>query len=175
MTIIDILILVGLVLATVLGYRDGLFRKILGIASFFIGLIAATKFMGPLGRVFAHTFNFSIEISYVLAFFMVFMAVIVLQKIIYRIVGEMSGGLKVINRLGGAILGIFQGSLSISLLLLMLSIFEIPSESTRNKSSLYKPFLNIAPRVFDLTSTFLPESKTFYDELKKDLEKYKIF
>lgn len=175
MTSIDYFILAMLAVGGLLGYRDGLFKKILAIVSFIIGIIVATKLMNPLGKILSDSLGFSTEIAYILAFSSVFMVFVILQNIVFRMVGNIGGGLQFINRIGGVLIGIIQGSLVASLILVMLNIFDVPSESTRTKSTLYKPTLNIAPRLFDLTSRFLPESKSFYEELKKDLAKYKNF
>ena len=173
MIIIDYVILVILGLSGFLGYRSGLFKKIFGIVSFIVALIVATKLMSPLGRSIANSFGFSIEISYVLGFFLVFVSTIVIQNIISRKIGDWGGGVNIANRLGGVFLGLLQGTLLASLLLLMLSIFSTPSETTRTQSLLYKPVLNFAPLLFDLSSKLLPESKSFYEELRRDL-KYKV-
>lgn len=175
MVIIDIVIVLVVLFGGVLGYRDGLFRKILAMTSFFIGIIVATEFMGIWGRVLYEIFGFSREICYMLAFFSIFTVIVVLQNFLYYMVGEIGGLGRVVNRLGGILIGLFQGSLAISLVLLLLSVFEIPPASVKGESSLYKPFLNVAPRVFDFASVFLPESKSFYGELKKYLAKYKVF
>lgn len=172
MTTVDIIILATVCLAGFLGYRSGLIKKILGIASFIVGLIAATKLMGPIGRAISNSFSLSIDVSYIFAFFLVFAAIIVLQNIISKKVGKVGGGAGLVNRLGGTILGIFQGTLALSLILIMFSVFSLPRESTRTNSILYKPTLNFAPLLFDLFNTFLPESRSFYEELKKNLTKH---
>lgn len=169
MTGIDYFILGVVGIGGILGYRDGLFRKILAIVSFIIGLIAATKLMNPLGTIISSSFGFSLEISFTLAFFAVFIVIVILQNVVFKIIGNMSGGLQIVNKIGGVLIGLLQGSLAASLILVMLSLFGIPSESTTKKSPLYKPFLTISPRLFDLTSKVIPESKSFYDELKKGI------
>ena len=45
----DIGILLGVLFFVVLGFRDGLMKKVFGTLGFLGGLICATKFMGDLG------------------------------------------------------------------------------------------------------------------------------
>jgi uncharacterized membrane protein required for colicin V production len=175
MNLIDLFIFLAVLLAGVLGYRDGFFRKIFGTLGFLVGLVVATTYMGALGRRLTDWFSFSIEISYILAFFVLFLSVIVLQNVLFRLVGKKEGKMKIPTRIGGAFLGMAQGLLAASLLLLMLSVIDLPTESARRSSVSYKAVLNIAPRVFDYWLLLSPQSKAFHNELKKDLRKYETF
>ncbi len=173
--IFDLFILGGFVLSGWLGYRNGILKKILGLVSFFVGLIVATKCMGPCGRLLVSWFGFSLELAYVFAFFAVFLLIILLENVLYRLIVKKKSPLDLINRIGGVLFGLVQGSVGISLFLLMLSIFEIPGERTKKESYLYKPILNVAPRLFDFALAAIPQSKTFYNTLKNNLQKYEIF
>ena len=175
MGLIDILILVGLSLFVILGFKDGFFKKILGILGFLAGLICATKFMNPVGEKIMRWLDFSKDISHVLAFSAIFLAVVLLQILFYRWFGSSgTGTLKIWSRFAGAIVGIGQGALAISLILIMFNIFEMPSEEGKKESVLYHPILNTVPIVFDYTTTWIPESKAFIDELKEHFEKLKF-
>ena len=175
MTYFDLLIIGEVALAGLLGYRDGFFRKIFGILSFLVGLIVATTYTGKVGRAIDYILPISMEFSYILAFFLLFLSIILLQNILYKILAKGRETLKFPSRMGGALLGAAQGTLVASLLLLMLGIFQIPSDSTKQESIFYKPVLNIAPRFFDYWSLVVPQSRDLYDMLKKDLHLYEIF
>jgi len=173
MTVLDYILVVIYCASGFLGFRAGLFKKIFGIVSFFVGLIFGTRLMSPLGRVLHQSFGFAIELSYVLAFFLVFAGVVLIQNIISKKIGDFNAGTVLLNRVGGTLLGLIQGALAASLFLLMLSVFDVPSDSVRRDSVLYKATLNIAPRLFDLCMGIIPESRIFYDELGRDLAKFK--
>ncbi|RCK77290.1 MAG: hypothetical protein IGBAC_1599 [Ignavibacteriae bacterium] len=91
----------------------------------------------------------------------------------YKWLSTKSTILKLINRFAGAILGAVQGILIASLVLLVLKFGDIPSEETRNDSLLYKDIVNVTPKVFDFFLGVVPESKSFFEEVQKHLEKYK--
>jgi membrane protein required for colicin V production len=175
MSLIDILILVGLALFIILGFRDGFFKKVFGILGFLAGLICATKFMNPVGDKIMRWLDFSKDTSHILAFLAIFLAIVLLEILFYRWFGSSgTGTLKIWSRFVGAIIGFGQGALAVSLILIMLNIIEIPSEEDKKESVLYHPVLNTAPIVFDYTTTWIPESKAFIDELKQHFEKLKF-
>lgn len=174
MNALDYVVLAVLAISGFLGFRAGLFKKILGLVSFVVGLIFATKLMSPMGRVFHQSFGLPLEGSYVLAFLLILVGIVVVQGILAKRIGELSAGTVILNRAGGTVLGLFQGILIASVILVTLSIFDLPSDATRRNSLLYKSTLNVGPRLFDLCTGALPESKSFYEELKRDLIKYKV-
>jgi membrane protein required for colicin V production len=171
MTIVDVLIILGLLVSIALGFRDGFMRKFFGILGFLIGLVAATKLMGPAGDLFVDVFGLASESAKIVAFSFVFVAFVILENLFYRKFGiHHSNILKISSRIAGAIVGIFQGAVAVSLVLIMFNIFQMPSAETKENSLLYKPIFVIAPAVFDYATSWLPESKAFLDELKEHFE-----
>jgi membrane protein required for colicin V production len=167
MNLTDILIIIGLILYMILGYRDGLMKKIFGIIGFWVGLIVATKYMETIGVRFMTWFDLEESIAFVLSFFCIFTMVALFGNLSYRWYGKTSTeSLNSFSRIGGAILGAAQGLVGLSLILLMLNIFEVPSEESQNTSMLYNDTIQIAPSVFDFSTSWLPDSKVFYDEMK---------
>jgi membrane protein required for colicin V production len=174
MNITDILILLGLLVFIVIGFRDGFFKKVFGIIGFWGGLIVATKFMDPFGDMVASWLNTSDEISLILAFFSLFLFVVVAVNLSYRWFGQSSSeSHKVVSRLAGALLGAGQGAMAISIVLIMFSVIDVPDEDTRNESMFYEQCIDVAPSVFDYSTQWIPESKAFYDELKVKVKKYR--
>lgn len=175
MTIIDILILIGLLLYMILGFRDGLLKKIFGILSFWGGLIIATKLMAPIGELFTSWFGFSNEVSFIFAFGFLFLVISVGVNFAYRKFGSSNGeSLKISSRICGVILGACQGMLAISLLLIMFNLFDIPSKETKEESLFYEQSYEFSPTIFDYTTQWIPGSKNFMDELKSKMEPFQI-
>ena len=172
MTITDILILVAMLLSMVLGFRDGFFKKLFGIIGFYFGLVCATKLMNPFGGFIIGWLDFSKNTSYVLAFFIVFLFIVVIQNLVYRWFGSSgTGTLKIRTRLFGSLLGAVQGAVAISLVIIALDIFGTPSEQEKEESLFYGEFLKVAPLVFDYTTAWVPESKAFLDEVKETFQR----
>lgn len=175
MTAIDIIILIGLLLYMILGFRDGLLKKVFGILSFWGGLIIATKLMVPVGDLFTEWIGFSHEVSLIFAFGFLFLVISVGVNFAYRKFGSSdSESLKIFSRICGVILGACQGMLAMSLLLIMFSLFDIPSKETKEESLFYDQTYQFAPTIFNYTTQWIPGSKNFMDELKSKIEPFQI-
>ncbi|HUN66655.1 MAG TPA: CvpA family protein [Bacteroidota bacterium] len=167
MNLTDILLLVGLIVYMIIGYRDGIQKKIFGILGFWAGLIVGTKLMDTVGTRFMDWFTLDEDPAYVLAFFCLFVGVAIVFNFSYRWFGKIgTESLPTISRIGGALLGAVQGLVALSLILIMFNIFDIPSEEAQNESLFYNETLQIAPDIFDYSTSWLPDSKVFFDELK---------
>ena len=174
MNYLDILILVGIALSVLLGIRDGFFKKIFGILSFIGGLILATKFMGEGSSYIKGWLGFSNDTSSILAFFILFIAVVAIVNLFYRWIGPSgSDTMKLWSRVGGGLLGIGQGLVAVSLILLMLDAFEFTSDEEKNSSMFYPQVYSIAPAVFDYVTDWMPQSKKFFEEIKEKIEKFR--
>lgn len=167
MNLVDILIIIGLILYMILGYRDGVMKKVFGILGFWAGLIVATKYMEFVGHYFMNWFDLEESVAYVLSFACIFTLVAMIGNLSYRWYGKSTTeSLNTFSRIGGAVLGAAQGLVGVSLILLMLNIYDVPSEDIQNDSFLYNDTIQIAPQVFDFSTSWIPDSKIFYDEMK---------
>lgn len=174
MNVTDILILLGMAVYMLLGFRDGFLKKLFTILGLWGGLVIATKYMVPLGDQFTEWLGSSDETSVILAFVSIFLTVTIVVNLFYRWFGRSdTESLKFVSRLAGSILGAAQGAVAISLLLLMFNVFDIPSVDSQNESLLYTEWVQIAPTVFDYSTQWLPESKKFFEEVEGKLQKLK--
>jgi membrane protein required for colicin V production len=172
MNYVDILVAVSVVLFTLLGFKDGFFRKLFGILSFFVGFIVATKLMGPFGKLIMGWFEFAPIFSYSFAFFAILMVVVLIFSLIYKWLGTKATVLKTINRIAGAFIGAGQGLLVASLFLILIKFADMPSEETKRESLFYPTIISLGPKVFDYALSVVPDSKSFFEEIEKNLEKY---
>jgi len=116
---LDIVILVVLAIAVFLGLRMGLIKAVLLVVGIIVGVILAGHFSGPLGQRL--TFIPSEGVAKVVAFAIIMIGVLIIAAIIAWL---LTWAAKVVmlswvNRLGGAILGLFLGALFCSALLAM--------------------------------------------------------
>lgn len=170
----DILIIIGISFFVVVGFRDGFFKKVFGFFGFWGGLIAAIKFMDPVSELLRGWIDLSIEVAVIIAFFVIFLFCVVLVNLLYRWWGKSgSETLAIRTRIWGSALGLCQGLLVVSLVLLMFSIFDSPSEEEQKASLLYKKTIGIAPFVFDYSTRWMPSSKAFFEEVKSKIETFK--
>jgi membrane protein required for colicin V production len=173
MNFVDILTAISLILFALLGFKDGFMRKLFGILTFFIAFIAATKLMNPVGDWIIDWFEFAPFFSYLFGFFISFLIVIFLINMLFRLLGPKATVLSIFNRMSGALLGAAQGLLIASLILIILKFADIPSEQSKRESVFYHDIIEIAPKVFDSVLTVVPDSKTLFEEIEKNLDRYK--
>ena len=175
MNTLDILIIGGISLYIVLGFRDGIFKKFLGILGFWGGFVLAVKFMSPFSEVIAEWLDLSTEAALIVAFFAILLVAVISVNILYRWFGKSgSDTLQIRTRVAGALLGGAQGLIAVSLFLIMLRIFDEPSEEARKESTLYNKTVKIAPSVFDYSTQWMPASKAFYEEVKSKIDKFTL-
>lgn len=167
----DILILVGILLFIALGARDGFFKKLYGIIGFIGGLVAATKFMSSLADILVESIGISHDGAIIFAFFLILGGVILMANLFYRWFGQSSGeSIHLWSRIAGGLLGAAQGLLAVSLVLVMLDLFQIPGEESKNESTFYADVYPLAPTLFDYSTRWLPDSKKFFDEIRGKIE-----
>jgi len=130
---LDIVILVVLVIAAFMGLRMGLIKAVLLLAGIIVGVVLAGHYAGPLGERL--TFISSAGVAKGIAFAVIMLAVLAVAAIVAALLTWAAKVVMLgwINRLGGAILGLFLGALFCGALLAMwvhfLGIAEVITDS----------------------------------------------
>ncbi len=150
-----------------MGFRDGIVRKLVGIAAIVLGLFLAQGFMHELTQFLSSTAGSSQEGSPGLSFSIIFFTVTLAASVIYKFV---SGNYKIggiADKVLGAALGLIQGALMASCILLMMAFSGTPSRRTVEDSRLYKPLVNLAPQILDLGAELGPGAVKNIQDLTK--------
>lgn len=158
----DIVLLIVLAVFAFSGWRKGLLKKVISLGSLVVAIFLATKYSALVGRTYLHSVGLSGGIATVIGYLLIVLAVMIVQAVFYRIfVKNLAEGLW--NKLTGAILGIFEAALLMSILFLFLgTYFQYPSEETREESILFPPIKSFAPFVMDSFTTLVPEAEDIY-------------
>lgn len=161
----DIILIVILGIFMLAGWRSGLLKKTIALACLAISLILATKYASSIGEEVFIPMGLAAGTATTAAFLSVVCVLMLAQAIVYRVaIKKLAEGLW--NKIGGLLIGLAEGGIIVSILVIFLSIyFHFPSPETRSTSYLYKPVKNFAPRIFDSINTFFPESEDFYQEI----------
>lgn len=150
MNYLDIIIIAFLSIGFILGYKDGLIRKIIG----FIGLIAAVylsiKFAQTAGYFLSSIFGFENYFAEISGGVLIFIGVTIASSIIKRVVHPHDRVGKFTNQLLGGVIGALQLMFFLSAAFLILNIFDAPGEEVKKKSAIYKPVTGIIPGIIDL-------------------------
>ncbi len=160
MSLLDILIALGFVLAAYLGYTSGVARKAFTLVSILVALLAASRLMHPAGGWLVAAGLASSAAAPVAAFLVVFILLIVLALLLLRRLAA-TAAFKRSGQVAGLVLGVIEGCLIMSILLWGLRAFDEPGERLRSQSRFYRPVLDSVPALFGLMKPFLPGAREF--------------
>ncbi len=166
--IFDMVIAVILLWGAYKGFTKGFVIQIASFAALILGIWGAYHFSGYTSNViFKHSENQYIPI---ISFAITFVAIIILIHLLARMLTKVikSISMNIFNRLIGGVFGIALYAFIISVLLIIVNRvdqeFSFLPEEEINKSVLYTPLSQFAPKMF-------PYLK--FNELKESLEKKK--
>ncbi len=160
MNYIDFILICLVAVGFLLGYKDGMVRKLIGLAGLFFAIILTYKFSGALGKILEPVFSGELYIAEIVGGFIIFLSTILLVSIIKRIVHPIDKVNKFVNQLLGGISGAIQIIFFASAFILLLNLFSFPSEKDKKNSFMYGFTENLIPSVLNL---FLDEGKSFND------------
>ena len=155
--LLDILIFVPILICILFGVRDGIVRKLVAITVLITGLILGHVYMRDVGDFIAGRGGISHEDSPTYGFLVIFLGLLIIQGVLYRLLTGCYkiGGIP--DRVGGIILGFVEGTLFVSSLLFIFAMAGFPDRTTKRDSEFYKSVVNIAPQILDITSTVGPD------------------
>ncbi len=168
--LVDIFIFIPVLTCILFGLRDGIIRKIVAIVVLIAGLILAQFYMHDVGKYFIEHAEASQENAPIYGFLCIFLGLFLIQGFIYRIVTKnyKIGGIT--DRIGGMVLGFFEGVLFVSSLLFIFALSGFPDIQNKRDSQFYKSVVNIAPQILDFTSTVVSDMGSS-ESSEKDKEK----
>ena len=161
---LDLLFAVWLIIAALLGFRDGSVRKLVSLVMTGVALFVGHVFMRDVGEMFIASLDVGPAAGPMLGFLAVFIGIVLVQSIVYKLATDAYkiGGLA--DRSAGAVLGIFQGILFLSALLYVLAFAGVPSKATREYSKIYRSVVNVAPQLLDL---FITVQSASYEDIEQ--------
>lgn len=167
MNYIDYIIFAAAIIGFILGFKDGLIRKVIGLIGLVVAIILAYKFADDFGNILQPVFNKDEYFSNVIAGILIFLVTILISSIIKRLVHPSDKINLFINQFIGGIIGIIQIVFFLSGLFLFLKVFSFPDKNTGNNSLLYRSIYNLIPSSVDLV---LGEREKGADIIKSIIE-----
>lgn len=150
MNYIDYIILAVVLIGFILGYKDGLVRKFIGLIGLIVAIFLSINYSSELGEYLAPMFNDEIYLAKIVSGFLIFLAIIFVFAILKRLIHPSDKVNKFLNQLLGGIAGALQILFFLSLFLLLLNAISIPSEEDSDNSLLYKPVYSVIPSTIDM-------------------------
>jgi len=170
---LDVVLGIIVILFAIRGIVKGLFKEVCGLIGILVGLIVAINRYEAVGEIISSEFSFiPPKISYLISFALIFIGIaliggvagIILHKVSrYTIIRGIDGG-------GGFILGLIEGALIGSVILILLNISPISERADKwMKGSTLTPYLiKVGPFVYDNMISVMPgETKKFMQKLEK--------
>jgi len=160
MNVIDIVILIPLAFFAYRGFTKGFFISIAMLAGLIIGLYAAINFSELMADFLTNKMNLASNNIKFIAYITTFLLVVVLVYLLGQFLSGIAktAGLGLVNRLGGAALGIVKGLIIVSAFLLFLAKIDpnarLVSQKIRDESISFKPVLSITPAIYPVLKKY---------------------
>ncbi len=169
MNYVDVIILTILVIGFALGYKDGIIRKLIGLAGIVLAVLLSYMYSDSLSVILAPYFNDDAGLARVVSALLIFFGVLGVVSVVKRIVHPADKVNKFVNQFLGGIFGTVQMAFFLSGFLLFFHIFNLPPQEIRENSRLYKPIYSIIPSTIDFV---MGENNTeeLFDEFLKKFE-----
>ncbi|MCE1188062.1 MAG: CvpA family protein [Ignavibacteria bacterium] len=165
---LDIIILLLLIVAFTLGFKDGFVRKLIGSVGFLLAIYMGIKLSAPAGKAVLSITGIEAEFARVVGGFVIFLLVIVITAVIKRIVHPFDKVNNLINRIIGGVVGIVQILVFLSAVFYLLSVFKVPSDQAKEKSYLYKPVAQTLPFIISTIQGVSPTVPAQLQSILKD-------
>ncbi len=161
MNLLDIIIMTVIFIGFILGFKDGLIRKLIGLLGFALAITLAVIYAGNLGKVVENILDIEFYLSKIIAGITIFILVLVLTSIIKRVVHPFDKINNLMNQLVGGFVGVIQILFFLSAIFYLINIFNEPSENSKKSSIFYQKVYDIIPSTIDYISGYSPKTKKF--------------
>ena len=163
---LDILIVVLIAIPALIGLSKGFLRKVLSLVSLIVALYLATKFNTDISFFIMKVTGLSQKTSNIFSFIIIISAVYTIGIYIAKKISNINSLTKSVDKTLGLFIGIIQGMIIASLCVIAVNNFDLANKETINNSKLYVFVNDFAPRTFNSIASFLPNYKSFYEEIK---------
>lgn len=150
MNYIDYILISIIIIGFILGYKDGLVRKVIGLLGLITAILLAINFSGELGIHLSPMFNDEDYLAKIISGIVIFFATILLFSILKRLIHPSDKVNKFVNQLLGGIAGTIQIVFITSVFLLLFNVISIPNEEDIKDSLLYSAVYDVIPTTIDL-------------------------
>lgn len=162
MNYIDFIILIFIALGFLLGFKDGLVRKLIGLIGFIVSIAAAFQYSSALGKLITPLINNEYYLAELIAGMLIFLIGILITSIIKRIIHPVDKVNKFLNQMLGGLAGGIQMAFFISIALILLNIFHMPKNESKDSSLLYYKEYNLIPATVKLFLGDQAKVKNFF-------------
>ena len=170
---IDYVLLLFLLVAIIMGVRRGLFSGLISILGAGFGVIVGVNYVDwSTTKVLSH-----MKVSPIMITMLSFIFFFILTYLIFKILGYLFykiaelKPLGNVDRVGGAILGVFVGWIVLGSILFLLMFLPLSAKLNNNlDNSFFVPVMRgTIPFIYEESTFFHPQNPKFIDKMKKAL------
>ncbi|MFO7447442.1 MAG: CvpA family protein [Ignavibacteriaceae bacterium] len=168
MSILDIIIFLILLAGFILGFKDGLVRKLIGLAGFILAVYLSLSLASEVGGFIEETFGIEFYLAEIMGGLIIFIFILLIFAVIKRVIHPFDRVNNIINQLLGGIIGTVQILFFVSAAFFLLNVFSVPDEESQKDSLLYRNVYNVIPVTIDYLSDYTPETKKIIKDYIND-------
>jgi len=154
MNVLDIVLVILIVGATIKGFLNGFFVELASIVSLILGIWAGVEFSGLVQQWLSKYLTWSNDSMRLAAFILIFVFVVIVVHLIATLTEKFvqAIALSILSRIAGGIFGALKAAFILSILMIIISKIEnftitIIPEKSKLESRLYGPIENMAPNI----------------------------
>ncbi|NIR48577.1 CvpA family protein [candidate division KSB1 bacterium] len=175
MNYLDIIVVIFVGLFLIKGLIRGFFHEVLGLVGLLVALVLATKHMGLVATGINKVLSIPPALATTLGFLVIFFGVVMFFQLLIHFFQKLMrySHLGWVEKTAGSLVGFLKGATIISLIFLLASVLPFGNSLIphTDESKLYEPVRRFAPDVFNSIMKLIPNSKSFYTELKESVDK----
>jgi membrane protein required for colicin V production len=170
---IDIALVVLLLAAIVIGSRRGLFSGIMGTLGLIAGVTFSINYMDQVTAKFLSHMRVSpvmvVFVGFIVVFVLVYVGIKLFGYLFYKFADLKPLGN--LDKVGGAIMGIFQGWIVLGVLLFLLIFLPLPDTFVAKlDSSFFAPGMRgVVPMIYDESTPLHPQHPSLVEQVRRAL------
>lgn len=164
MILLDALIVTGVIIGFILGFKDGFIRKLIGIIGFILAVVAAVFFAGKLGLLIESLFRIEYYLSEIIGGLLIFFTIITIFVFLKRVIHPFDKVNNLINQIVGGIVGSIQILYFLSAIFIIVNIFDLPDKETKKQSLFYDKAFKVIPLTIEYLSYYTPQPRKLIED-----------
>jgi membrane protein required for colicin V production len=166
MNYLDIIIIVIAVISAISGFQKGLILSLASFAGLVLGIYTSVMFASWGENILANFLHIDHKYLYIISFILIFAIVSGLVYGLGKMLESIADftALGLVNKLGGALLGIVKAAFIIALIIFLIEVFDRNekwiSKQTKDNSLFYRP-------IEEKISDYIPDFGDIKEEIKE--------
>jgi len=168
---IDLVIIATVVVGFILGYKDGLIRKLIGLIGFAMAIISAAVLKDEFGKMIESALGIEFYLAEIIGSVIIFFAIILVFALLKRIVHPFDKVNNFLNQIVGGLVGTIQLLYFLSAVFMLLNIFSIPGNSVKENSAFSGNSVKENSAFYNFTYSIIPETIDYLNEYTPNTKK----